>query len=103
MEKVQAANQAISFFAHQIECPTRGDPIDVYIQLLKQRKQERETLVRELQILPPCTDPDCPDHSSPAQAESGEINLVKISQTVEFKKRQNNRKKIKPKTQRLQG
>ncbi|GFV57937.1 HTH_Tnp_Tc3_2 domain-containing protein [Trichonephila clavipes] len=54
---------------------------------MEQRSQERETLVIELQILPPCTDPNCPDHSSPAMAKSEETNLNKISQTTEDKKR----------------
>ncbi|GFY59228.1 hypothetical protein TNIN_414891 [Trichonephila inaurata madagascariensis] len=50
-------------------------PTDVYISLLAQRRQEKETLVRELQILPLFTGLDYPDHSSTAQAESDEIRL----------------------------
>ncbi|GFX53571.1 hypothetical protein TNCV_2326861 [Trichonephila clavipes] len=56
---------------------------------------KRETSVRELQILPPCTDADCPDHSSPAQAESDEIRLVKNSQATDLKKCKKNSKKNK--------
>ncbi|GFY78413.1 hypothetical protein TNIN_496921 [Trichonephila inaurata madagascariensis] len=36
MKKLQSADQAINFFANQIECPTPGDPTDVYIQLMVQ-------------------------------------------------------------------
>ncbi|GFY38154.1 hypothetical protein TNIN_13311 [Trichonephila inaurata madagascariensis] len=43
MEKLPSADQPIIFFANQIECPTPGDPTDVYIQLMEQKSQERET------------------------------------------------------------
>ncbi|GFW96622.1 hypothetical protein TNCV_2846791 [Trichonephila clavipes] len=70
--------------------------------MLSERRQERETLVRELEILPPCTDPDCPDHSSPVQAEIDEKNTVKIFQAADSLKQRKIIEK-KNKAQRTQG
>ncbi|GFY51184.1 hypothetical protein TNIN_421381 [Trichonephila inaurata madagascariensis] len=65
-----------------------------YKTLLKKKSQERETLVRELQNLPPCTNPDCPDHFS-ALADSVNLNSMKNSQTEEPKTLKTNTKKNK--------
>ncbi|GFY06004.1 hypothetical protein TNCV_3863081 [Trichonephila clavipes] len=46
MEKIQVADQAINFFENQTHNPTPGDPTHVYISLLAQSRQERETLSR---------------------------------------------------------
>ncbi|GFW42476.1 hypothetical protein TNCV_4256711 [Trichonephila clavipes] len=101
MEKIPVADQAINCFENQICNPPSGDPTDVYISFLAQKRQERETLVRELQILPSCADPD---DSFLAQAEFDEDSLVKIPQTADLKKRKNNGKKNKAqKALRMQG
>ncbi|GFY70554.1 hypothetical protein TNIN_143401 [Trichonephila inaurata madagascariensis] len=61
--------------------------------MLAERRQERETLVRELKILPPCTEPDCPEHSSSAQEEIEEKNTIKISQAADSLKQLTRRSK----------
>ncbi|GFT04654.1 hypothetical protein TNCV_334141 [Trichonephila clavipes] len=64
---------------------------------LSERRQERETLIRELKIVQLCTDPNCPDHSSTAQAGIDENNTLKISQAADSLK-QRKIKEIKPKS-----
>ncbi|GFY56780.1 hypothetical protein TNIN_474451 [Trichonephila inaurata madagascariensis] len=90
MNKIRAAKKAIQHYEYQVKNPLPVDPNDGFKTLLKRKRQKRETLVRELQILPPCTDPDCPDHFS-ALAES--TSSRKNSQSEKIKR--NIRAKLK--------
>ncbi|GFV07472.1 hypothetical protein TNCV_1738271 [Trichonephila clavipes] len=100
MKRISDAEQSINLPESQIQRPTPGGSTQGYIKLLKQKRQERETMVRELQNLPPCNNPDWPDHCS-ALAESVNYNSTKNSQTAELKNRKTNTRKNK--AQRLQS
>ncbi|GFS57225.1 hypothetical protein TNIN_224801 [Trichonephila inaurata madagascariensis] len=82
MDKLQAADEAILHYEYQVQNSLPGKQKDGFKTLLKLKRQERKTLVRELYILPPCTDLDCPERYS-ALAES--TNSKKNSQSEKIK------------------
>ncbi|GFT31449.1 hypothetical protein TNCV_608691 [Trichonephila clavipes] len=69
MKRICIVEKGINKYESHLHNPTPGGPTNGHKNLLKMKRNERETLVRELQNLPPCTNPNCPDHLS-ALAES---------------------------------
>ncbi|GFY58288.1 hypothetical protein TNIN_444151 [Trichonephila inaurata madagascariensis] len=82
MNKLQVAEDAVLHYEDQVQNSLPGKKKDGFKTLLKLNRQEREAVVRELNILPPCTDLDCPDHYS-ALADSS--NSKKNSQSEKIK------------------
>ncbi|GFY78233.1 hypothetical protein TNIN_198961 [Trichonephila inaurata madagascariensis] len=84
MNKLHVAEDAIMHYEDQVQnyLPGTRAKKDGFKTLLKLKRQEKEAVVRELNILPPCTDLDCPDHYS-ALADSS--NSKKNSQSEKIK------------------
>ncbi|GFW45222.1 hypothetical protein TNCV_4733301 [Trichonephila clavipes] len=97
MQRIIVVEKDIHKFETHLKNPKPGSPTNGYKTLLNKKRHERETLVRELQNLPPCTDPDCPDHFT-SLTES--VNSRKNSQSEEIKV--NIKKKQSSKTKRFQ-
>ncbi|GFY62209.1 hypothetical protein TNIN_491161 [Trichonephila inaurata madagascariensis] len=93
MDKLHADDETILHYECQVQNSLLGKQKDGFKTLLKLKRQERETLVRELNILPPCTDLDCPDHYS-ALAES--TSSRKNSQSEKIKSNIKKSKAQKP-------
>ncbi|GFY44000.1 hypothetical protein TNIN_105971, partial [Trichonephila inaurata madagascariensis] len=92
MKRIYVAEKAIKRFESLLQHSKSGAPIDGYKTLLKRNRSDRETLVRELQNLPPCTDPDFPNHFS-ALAE----NLLVLEKILNLRKLKLRLKRTKPK------
>ncbi|GFV09534.1 hypothetical protein TNCV_3159311 [Trichonephila clavipes] len=60
IKKIIRVEKCMQKYESNLMNPKPGGPTKGYKQLLHTKRHERENLVRELQLLPPCTDPDCP-------------------------------------------
>ncbi|GFY52507.1 hypothetical protein TNIN_364141 [Trichonephila inaurata madagascariensis] len=88
MKKIRTVDMNIKKFENLILKHKTGAHTEGYKLSLKRSRRTRETLVRELQLLAPCTVPDCPDHFS-AQAGS---NAKKNPHSEEIKSKPQKRK-----------
>ncbi|GFT41172.1 hypothetical protein TNCV_5034511 [Trichonephila clavipes] len=90
MKRILYIEKDMKKYESYLAKPKPGGPTKEYKQLLHTKRHEREKLVRELQLLPPCTDPDCPNHFS-AHADSTNARKNSHSEDVNV-----NFKKLKP-------
>ncbi|GFY71289.1 hypothetical protein TNIN_116862 [Trichonephila inaurata madagascariensis] len=82
MKRIRTVDKDIKKFESLILNHKTGAHTEGYKSSLKRSRKTRETLVRELQFLAPCTVPDCPDHFS---ALAGSFNTRKNPQSEEIK------------------
>ncbi|GFY69922.1 hypothetical protein TNIN_422851 [Trichonephila inaurata madagascariensis] len=82
MKRIRTVDKDIKKFESLILKHKTGAHTEGYKSSLKRSRKTRETLVRELQFLAPCTVPDCPDHFS---ALAGSFNTRKNPHSEEIK------------------
>ncbi|GFY67767.1 hypothetical protein TNIN_246651 [Trichonephila inaurata madagascariensis] len=82
MKRIRTVDKNINKFESLILKHKTGAHTEGYKSSLKRSRKTRETLVRELQLLAPCTVPDCPDHFS---ALAGSFNTRKNPHSEEIK------------------
>ncbi|GFX22180.1 hypothetical protein TNCV_364911 [Trichonephila clavipes] len=89
MKRIIDAEKDMHKYETYLKNPKPGGPTKGYKQLFHTKRHERENLVRELQNLPPCTDPDCPDNfNAPADSVSSGKNSQSEKIKVNIKKKQ---------------